>query len=327
MAQKPEDALIGIGFIALILLMILSKVGLITIDGAKLTEPTTQSRSAISGGSGITKADREAEKEAEKAGRSKWAGKITLTRGNASYEFQPNKEYITLNANGLRDEKVTITGWTLTNGKGSVPYQRYDGRVYFPSDIVKIPGAARLFVLDGVNTNSPIVLERGSKVTLVTGTLSNINNTYLGVNGFLVNQCSGYIENLPSFDFQPRLSNRSCPKPEDEVNIRGLEKSCRVFVENLQTCKTPQFDTRTFVNGELQRDCVDGVCGLTSQCRVMLRNTFNYNACVSRHASDQNFYTKEWRVYLNQKWELWAKEYETITLFDEEGKVVDSVSW
>lgn len=332
--KKPQDVLIAIGFIALILLMILSKLGIVTIEGANLSgssSTSTASRSTRSGGStrNLTPAQeiKKNEKAAIEAGKSIWDGKITLSRGNASSEFQPYKEYIVISGSRLKDEKVNIAGWTLTNARGTIPYQLNDGRVYYPSDSVTIPGAARLFVLDGVNSNSPVVLEKGSKVTVITGSLANNSNKYLNVSGFQINQCSGYVEKLPQFDFQPKLTTSRCPDPEDEVDVRGLEKSCRAFVEGMPRCHTPEFDTRTIIKGERQRDCVDGVCGLTTQCRVMLENTFSYNACVARHSSEPDFLTKEWRVYLNNKWELWAKRDETIRLFDNEGKVVDEISW
>jgi hypothetical protein len=323
--KKSDDTLWIIGFIALIALGLLNGLGLITFD-SPLANSTSTPSYITKDSRGLTGTERAAEEAAIKAGESRWKGKISLSSGSGPYEIQPNQEYITISAFGLKsDEKVNITGWTLTNAKGTRAYPLNDRVTYYPSDRVSIPSGIRLLQTSGTNITSPIVLEQGGSAVIVTGSMPNTSR--FKVSSFLLNSCSGYLETTPTYDFVPPLSTNSCPRPSKEIDLVTLDSSCRKFVENMQTCRTPEFSDWTIVNGSPQRDCVDGTCGLSSTCRATIKNAISYNACVAKHAGDANFYTKEWRIFLDQKWELWAKEFETISLYDNEGRLVHSVSW
>ena len=45
------------------------------------------------------------------------------------------------------------------------------------------------------------------------------------------------------------------------------------------------------------------------------------------HLSDENFFGKEWRIFLNYPRELWGKDRETITLYDGDGQIVDELTY
>lgn len=327
--KKPSEVLWVIGFVLLILLGILNKLGIVTFNSDHAT--TTPRANVVhtqnvNNNNNVSSEDRYAEEETVRAGESVWSGKIRISAGGAASQYQTYKEYITVRAGNLKEnEKVNITGWTLTNSRGMYPYLQSDKVVFYPSNSIIIPGAARILSISGNNILSPVILERGGSAILVTGEMQN--SSQFKVTSFLINKCSGYLENLPTYDFVPKLSANRCPRPQDEIVLRGLEKSCRELIEGMSSCKTPTFPDSIIVYGERQTECVNETCNLSTSCRTIIKNTLSYNACVARHAQDADFYTKEWRVYLGQKWELWGKEDETINLFDNEGKVVDSISW
>lgn len=251
---------------------------------------------------------------------SPWAGQVRLSTGNARYEAQANREYVTLEANYNNGAPVTVTGWRLTNGKGQRYYTSGERGV---SDNIIIPTAVRLFVGGGANnTPEPITLVPGGKVVIVTGAVPTVAPYAINSN-FLVNKCSGYLDNLPNYTFTPGLYSNNCPRPSEEVDADILADDCYNFVRSLPSCHAPKFEERVggvfLVDGRTDR--------LTAQCRAYVQTHFNYNACVAAHVGDGDFWGKEWRVYLRRPWQLWDTEREVITLYDAQSRVVDRVSY
>ena len=93
------------------------------------------------------------------------------------------------------------------------------------------------------------------------------------------------------------------------------------------TCHTPEFKDVVYKNKEPLTGYVDNVGNLTYSCKEFLKKNYNYNSCILNHLSDENFFEKRWRVFLNQPFELWAKDREVITLYDNEGKIVDQLTY
>lgn len=256
---------------------------------------------------------------------SPWAGKVTISKGNASSEYQPYKEYITLQTRSLKkDETVNITGWSLVNGAGTRLYQLNDTLVKGTSGRAYIPQASKVFLTSGQNFLSPVILGAGYKATVITGDVPN--KSPFAVTSFQVNKCSGYIEKMDDYRFYPTVSS-SCPDPSNEEGVEYLENSCYKFVNSLQRCHTPEFPERTMINGNWETGYVDGVGGLSNQCKAFIKTHYSYNSCVALHGADEDFYKKEWRIFLNQPWEMYAKERETITLLDSQGLLVDSLEY
>ncbi len=250
---------------------------------------------------------------------------VKISRGNAPYEYQPGKEYITLEASHGNDAPINITGWYLKNGRDqrfSVPnYPTNKTPVAGVSETAIIPGAVSIFMANGSNQNStPIILPPGGEVAVVTGNVYSGNSFPINAS-FRVNKCSGYLEDLKNYNFYPAL-NSNCPNPEDEPEVRQLDRECRDFVEGYPGCRTPEFkrvDSENLVDGSPE--------DLSRQCRDFMTERFNYNTCVARHSGDSDFFEDEWRVFLGRRWELWAKEDEVITLYDSFGKMVDQIEY
>lgn len=243
---------------------------------------------------------------------------ITLGTGNASYAYQSYEEYITIDSRSKNP--INITNWYLKNGKDKRAYNIGGGEPrYFSSDIVTI-GKGALFISPSGNTLlQNIVLGQYEKAILTTGSMGS--QTPYKIVSFKENICSGYLENMDEYNFTPPLT-RDCPRPANEPGITSLDTECRKFVERLPSCQEPEFETRDR-NGDICRNCVNGKA-LSNACITFIKNHFSYNACIANHVNDANFSGKTWRIFLNHGWEMWAKEYETIELFDQSGKLIKS---
>lgn len=240
--------------------------------------------------------------------RSPWYGRVSIDSGSGPYEIQPNQEYLALEANYNNTVSVTVTGWSLTNGRS-----RPDG--------VVIPRAARLFIGNSTNlVTTPIALAPGARLVLTTGRMPNSNPYSINAN-FLTNKCSGYLDTLPQYRFTPAL-RRSCPSPAKDPGVSNLDRECYDFVSYLSSCHTPKVE-----HDADGYEFIDNISGLPSSCRAFLEDHFNYNSCVKWHEQDIDFYGTEWRVYLNRSWELWGPNREHITLYDQSGKIVAERSY
>lgn len=248
---------------------------------------------------------------------SSYSRSISLNTGNASYAFQSYEEYITITNRG--NETINITNWFLKNGKDKRAYNLTDNLQYFQSDTATI-GRATLYVSPtGSNTYQNVLLKPGEEAIVTTGSIGS-QSPYKIVS-FKENTCSGYLENLSEYDFTPSL-RQNCPIPKNELDVSGLDTECRKFIERMQSCHTPEFETRNS-DREICYNCVDGK-PLSGSCVAFIKNTFNYGSCIANHSTDTNFSSKTWRIFLDRGWEMWAKDYETIELFDQFGRLVTS---
>ncbi|MFZ2763552.1 MAG: hypothetical protein WAX80_00725 [Minisyncoccia bacterium] len=247
---------------------------------------------------------------------SSYAQDITINSGNAAYVYQSYEEYITIYNYGRNS--IDITNWQLKNGKDKRAYDSGGSLQYFSSDIAIIPKAALFISPYGYSALQNVVLKSGEQAIVTTGVMGS-QSPYKIVS-FKENSCSGYLEDLPEYAFTPPLS-RNCPRPADELGVSNQSSECRKFIERMSSCHTPEFDTRDR-DGEICHNCVDGT-PLTSSCVAFIKNHFNYNSCIANHSSDTNFSGQTWRIFLGKGWEMWAKEYETIELFDQLGRLVE----
>ena len=131
----------------------------------------------------------------------------------------------------------------------------------------------------------------------------------------------GFLEDLPEYTFTPPLA-RNCPGPRDEPGVSALDTECRKFIERMTPCRTPQFNTRDR-EGDICSNCVDGKL-LSGSCVAFIKSHFNYGSCIANHVNKSNFSGRTWRIFLGRGWEMWAEDYETIELFDQFGRLVDS---
>lgn len=240
---------------------------------------------------------------------------ISLRAGNASHAYQSYEEYITINNRGR--EPVDITNWQLKNSKDKRAYDLGGSLKYFPADTATI-GQATLFISpSGLNKFQNVVLKPGETAIITTGSIGS--QLPYRIVSFKENICSGYLEDLSEYAFTPALTH-NCPRPAAEPGVSNLDTECRRFVERMSSCHTPEFNTRDREK-EICYNCVDGKL-LSSSCVMFIKNRFNYGSCIANHANDPNFSGRTWRIFLGRGWEMWAKEYETIELFDQFGQLV-----
>lgn len=251
---------------------------------------------------------------------SPYAGEISIGIGNASSEYQPSSEYIVLYGSGSIKNPINITGWYLTNGKGARAYQVGNSVTRFASDKVIIPEAKNIYNPNGGGSNVPVLLGPYGEVILTTG---SVNYKSKQLPSFRENKCSGYLvrDQKDKLILNPGV-NTSCPAPTKEIGVSNLDMACRQFVENMNSCRTPNFVDSVIERGSVQSGYVDGVAGLSDQCKTYLEQHYSYNSCVTNHSGDSNFYTNTWRVFFNRPFELWASDREIITLYDREGRMV-----
>jgi len=230
-----------------------------------------------------------------------------------------SEEYIILSASSRNTEPVIVSGWTIKNGKDQ-RYFEWNGKTYRGTSVsVKIPSAKLLVSKNyGSPEFSPVYLSPGGQVIVSSGISPNAAPTYR--NGFLINKCTGYLRDTIGYAFYPSLSS-SCPDPEKEAGFEYLARACQDFVSDLRACHIPKY-----TNDEDKGELVDGE-KISSICKAYLAEHFNYEACVKNHRLDNNFYTKEWRVFLNQSWPLWDNKSDTISVYDLSGLLVAQKSY
>lgn len=240
--------------------------------------------------------------------RSKYAGKVSLSSGSASYAFQPNEEYVVIENNGA---PVNITGWKLENGKGTRPIQYSQNNYVYPSAEFAVIGQGTEFLdPSGKYSVGPIVLKTGDIAIVTTSGPFSYFPLPITTN-FRENICLGFLHNYP---FNPPIS-KQCPYPTNDPQIRVVTDECFDYMQSLDRCQDPR---------ETNKDNFDMQ---TSQCRAFMTARLNYPACVANNRYSQNFASKQWRVFLGRSHELWASQRELITLYDTTGLIVDQISY
>ena len=243
-------------------------------------------------------------------------GDLSIGSGNAPYAYQSYEEYITLDNRGR--QPVNITGFQLKNGKDQRPYYTGSMLQRFSADVAVIPQGTLKLLSSGTSLMQDIVLADGERAIVTTGSVGN--RSPYQIYSFKENMCSGYLEALPEYAFYPPLS-QNCPRPYNEAGVRSMETTCRQFVETLSSCQTPRFGGKD-ERGENCPDCVNGKL-LSSTCRAFVIEHFSYQGCLLYHSNDRGFLNRTWRIFLGRGWEMWAKDYESIELFDRFGQLVN----
>ena len=253
---------------------------------------------------------------------SLYANHIRIDSGNASYETEPFREYVTLENNG--NTSIDVTGWQLSNAKGSRSYSVGGNQQTFSSDVVTIPRGTAL-ISSAPSASQDIVLKPGESLDVVTGS-SGTNYPYK-VTSFKENECTGYLtqQTADDYSFTPGLE-KSCVQPRNEPVNGSLDQKCQIYIESMSSCHTPKYNT-VDSKGNVCNNCVDGTSSLSSACVAYIQQHFSYESCLAVHENDTNFYGSVWHVYLGRSFELWAANHEVITLYDTSGKVVDYNSY
>jgi hypothetical protein len=243
---------------------------------------------------------------------SSFAGSIRFSIGN-TYTIQPNEEYLTLTNNS--SNAIDITGWKLTNSRGTRPIENQVNSYVYPSGESATIGQGTQFLdPSGKYVTGDIALKPGDTAYITTGR-SPSNFPLPITTSFRENICLGYLDTYP---FEPQVY-RNCPLATEDPAINTVTDECFDYLRTLNRCTDP-----TKLTGTYEKDRYDL---LTSHCKNYMRTRLNYPSCVANYRNSANFSTKTWRVYLGKSMEMWASSRETITLYDKAGKVVSQISY
>ncbi|MBI2507162.1 MAG: lamin tail domain-containing protein [Candidatus Niyogibacteria bacterium] len=213
--------------------------------------------------------------------------KIVRIYGSNARADDPENEYIEIQADNSNTAPVNITGWKLQNRKGNV---------------FLIPTGSALPYSGRINTQENIVLKPGEKAIILTGK-SPINTS------FRPNLCTGYFNRI--YQFNPRLPEK-CPDPDEEKGADAQDDACFLYLKTLPVCQTPAPS--------------DIPAEADFKCREFIDERLSYAACVEGHKNDEEFFSGEWRVYLQKTQEIWSDVRETIKLFDLNSNLVAETS-
>lgn len=222
--------------------------------------------------------------------KSPYAQYVSLEEGNARSSLE--SEYLTLRIASNAPQKITISGWRVDSTASGLN--------------ASLPLAAELPFLGSVNSTGPVSLSQGQTAYIVTARSPNGTS-------FRTNMCTGYFEQFQNFT--PSL-NLECPTPQTESDAYftpgSLNDECFTIIRSLGRCI-------------LNVQSVPVSAG--TQCEQFISNKLSYNGCINAHKNDPKFYRDTWYLYLNRDQELWRSRSERIRLLDENGKVVDTVSY
>ena len=226
------------------------------------------------------------------AGESPYKGLVKLSGTSGAKKTDPNKEYITLKISRGVSEPISLSGWSVKSIFGAIFYE--------------LPDAERVSTSGLETVDSRVTVSAGDSVIVLTGRSPSGDS-------FRVNKCSGYFEQFQ--DFTPSISKR-CPTPEDELvffnGASGFNNECLDFIERLPRCK-------------LFLDSIDN--DLSPSCKQFVTEELNYVKCVEHHVNDSDFYQGQWRLFLKRDQEIWKSKREQIKLYDNQGRLVDTISY
>jgi hypothetical protein len=230
---------------------------------------------------------------------SQHRGKVTFDSNSiATAKSTSNRtEYLTIRASSNNKAAIAITGWRVVSA-----IRNKDGSI----QEAYIGNASQLPVVGEVNPVYGVTLAPGGIAYLVTGA------SPFGIS-FKVNKCSGYLSQFQ--EYTPALA-RSCPLPIDDLRLIDQKvpyvNACDEYLRQLPQC-TAIFSTTPKEYG--------------TECDQFIKHELTYNGCIDNHRYRPEFYTKEWRIFLNKQNELWRNKREIIKLLDNEGKTVDMMSY
>lgn len=312
--QRGSSNIVGVFIILFLLFILLSSPEDSSLSGPTWVEGTSLSSSG--GSLGLSPGSLYYSPSETALRNSDIQSPISIGSGNAAYAYQSYEEYITLDNRGRTP--INITGWQLKNGKDERPYYTGSSLQRFSADIALIPKAALVLSPSGSSALQDVVLAPYERAIVTTGS-SGVNSPY-PITSFKENMCTGYLEDLENYAFNPPLA-RDCPRPENEPGISNLDVGCRRFIETLSYCETPEFGSRD-KEGEFCPECINGEL-LSPACRAFVKDHFSYRGCLIYHQSDPGFTGNTWRIFLGRGWEMWADEYESIELYDRFGQLVN----
>lgn len=222
----------------------------------------------------------------EKAVDSPAKGNVRIYGGDVR-SSDAKTEYLTLSISGK--DPIDITGWELVSTS--------------TDETVRIPKGTKIGHVSDTGLLSNIVVSPGEQVILTTGR-SPLSSS------FKENSCGGYL--AANFTFTPSISTYACPSPVDELRTYYTGDAegyvyCKKYLETVYGCNALE----------------DAPTRVPSSCSSFMNSELTYEGCVANHQNDSNFDGRTWRVYFEEKRDLWDDDHGTIYLLDKAGEVVD----
>lgn len=317
--QKRQGGELDEGLIILVTLVII--IFLFVLPRHGVNGPTTSFVSLLGGTYRSGSMNNNPSNDPNSNNTSSYSNNIFLSLGNAPYVYEPFQEYITLINQGSKN--IDITGWKVKNNKDARGYAAGDNVQHFPADVLTLPQATKYISPTGNNVFGDIVLKPGETAIITTGS-TGVASPYKIVN-FKENICSGYIEALPDYAFTPPLQV-NCPVPNREIGYSNLDQGCQRFLDSFPSCHTPVYNGVDYKH-EACDGCVDGNNALSSSCVAFIKSHYSYAGCINNHKDDPNFESNQWRIFLGQRFEIWGKDHEAVTLIDSSDNQVSSYAY
>ena len=146
---------------------------------------------------------------------------------------------------------------------------------------------------------SDVLLSSGESADIFTGSSPLAGN-------FKINNCFGWLGNIYNLDY----SFNYCPRFE-LGDLFDLSSACQDLILRTYSCKMPSDDVLNQQSG---------------QCRKWIEQNMNYNACVSKHRNDSDFF-KGWRIYIGNGYSIFDPLHDKIELRDRTGSLIDSYEY
>jgi hypothetical protein len=213
---------------------------------------------------------------------SPYYGQIKIGYPSKGDSYNPSQ--FSVRADYSISSPVDITGWSVKSNKG----------------ILFIPKAVNDYNPSGLTPNGDIILNTGNYVNFYS------NFSPLG-SGLRLNKCTGYL-NAPAKSI-PQFPN-DCPSMYERSEISGFSGACQTLINSLWGCSVPTPDQ---INSLPYSD---------TDCRALLLNRLNYGSCYNRYHNNADFFSNEWRVWLQSQFNFdW--DHDNLRLFDRSGLLVD----
>jgi len=195
---------------------------------------------------------------------------------------------ISLYANLQAGETVDITGWQIKANRGNFI----------------IPQAVEFFDPAVAAPSTDIILKPNNYVEIY-GLASSISRN------FRLNKCFGYLQGIYKFD-PPVYTN--CPYIFS-ADIRYLSGQCQSYIQSLGACQIPDVNIYNSFPGTDEGNA----------CRAFLQN-IGYGNCFRSHQNDADFFSNEWRVWLNQA-QFLDSQHDYLRLYDNKGNLISEYNY
>lgn len=224
---------------------------------------------------------------------SPYFGKVKISSVAAPTPYSPSLIIMTIYLG--KNERINITNWEIRGKYGSF---------VIPKGIENYnPLSAPLLSQDIFVGEGDIIYISGDSNPL-GGKDSN----------FRPNKCMGYL--TWDHNFSIPLS-RDCPRPQKEKLSRYLDRCCQDYILSLGSCELPNYQRMQNYGLFIDPDCVS-----------YITSYFNYPGCYANYFQSQDFFKKEWHIYMDRKYrEIISQDCDTIYLRDKNGLFVDKYNY